>query len=85
MDINDYDDFSFLDSNSIMNYIRENFIQILLFILVFVIIYVVDYISNINAIIFAIPSPVPGLQQQQNNKLPQVIKIPKRRRSSKKH
>ena len=44
----DYD-VSIYDFNSIITYIKNNFIQILLLFAVFVIIYTVDYISNINA------------------------------------
>ena len=61
------DDFSILDINSIIDFIKNNIIQILLFILVFIIIYLVDYIQNINTMIYAIPSPIPGLSN--NNKL----------------
>jgi hypothetical protein len=50
----------------VLQFIKENSIQILLFILVFVIIYVIDCVSNINATLFTMPSPVviPGAQQQ---------------------
>lgn len=51
----DYEDFS------IINFMRNNALQICLFILVFIIIYVVDYISHVNSLIFAIPSTIPGL------------------------
>jgi hypothetical protein len=44
----------------------------LLLILVFIIIYVVDYISNINAVIFAIPSPIPGFFASQ---IPLITKL----------
>ena len=56
----EYEDFSFYNINSIISYVKNNWFQFLLLILVFIIIYVVDYISNINAIIFAIPTPIPG-------------------------
>jgi hypothetical protein len=52
------DDFSIWNINSIIDFVKNNFIQILLFILVFVIIYVVDHVSNINAMIYSMPSPV---------------------------
>ena len=87
MNNNDYDDdFSFYNINSIVNYIKENFVQILLFILVFVIIYIVDYIYNINAILFSIQQPI--TQQQVTpkiSKIKQSIKLPKRRGNSKKY
>jgi len=60
MDSIKYEDLSFQNINLIISHIKDNWIQFLLLILVFIIIYVVDYISNINAIIFAIPSPIPG-------------------------
>jgi len=60
----EYDDFNIYDINSIISFIKENTIQILLLLLVPVIIYIVDHISNINAIIFGLPSPVPTSSQQ---------------------
>ena len=47
---------------NLFEYLKDNYIQILLFISVFFIIYIVDYISNINAKIFIMPSPIPGVQ-----------------------
>lgn len=64
--------------HSIINFIKENVIQILLFILVFVIIFVVDYISNINATIFGVTS-IPGIPSSQNHSQSQKkIKISKK-------
>jgi len=60
----EYDDFNIYDINSIISFIKENAIQILLLLLVPVIIYIVDHISNINAILFGLPSPVPTSSQQ---------------------
>jgi hypothetical protein len=52
MDIIEEDNHFFVyNFNSIINYIKDNPVQILLLTLVFFIIYVVDHISNINAII----------------------------------
>jgi hypothetical protein len=59
MDNSENQDFSW-DINTIIDFIKNNYIQILMFLSVFVIIYVVDYISNINAVLFGIPSAVPG-------------------------
>ena len=66
----------------IVQYINENIIGLALFVLVFFIIYFVDYISRLNAIMFAMPSPVPGLQISTNN-----IAMPKpfKNKKSKKH
>lgn len=58
---------SIWDINTILDFIKNNYIQILMFLSVFVIIYVVDYISNINAILFGLPSAVPGLPTSQPN------------------
>ena len=49
--IEEDNDFSIYDFNSIINYIKNNFFQILLLFLVFFIIYTVEHISNINAMI----------------------------------
>lgn len=62
MDTNDEYENSEEDIN-IFEYIKENYIQFLLFISVFFIIYLVDYISNINAQFFVMPSPIPGVPQ----------------------
>lgn len=63
---------------SIITYISENILGLALFILVFFIIYFVDYISRLNALIFAMPSPIPGLQISTNN-----ISIPKSHKTKK--
>jgi len=52
--------------NSIINFITENFIQLILLMLVFVIIWLVDYIANINIKIYNMPSPIPGLSVSSN-------------------
>jgi len=63
----------------IFTYIKDHFIQILMFLGVFIIIYAVDYISNINSAIFSMPSPILGLNQRQ------LLSIPsKKRKVSKK-
>ena len=64
----EYDDFNIYDINSIFSFIKENFIQILLLLLVIVIIYIVDHISNINAVLFGLPSAVPNVTQSQTQK-----------------
>ena len=56
----EYNELSVWDVNSIINYIKDNYIQILLLISVFIIIYIVDHISNINAILYGLPSAIPG-------------------------
>ena len=68
----EYNEFFVWDVNSIINYIKDNYIQILLLISVFVIIYIVDHISNINAIVYGLPSAIPGqvklLKKPKNSK-----------------
>ena len=81
----DYEDFSVHNFTSIISYIKNNYIQFLLLILVFFIVFIVDYISNINAIIFSIPSPIPSFPlQKQSQVIPHhKIKLPKKRKSLK--
>ena len=82
--IDDEPELSIYDFNSIINYIKNNFIQILLLLLVFFIIYLVDQISNINAMIMAPISMIPGIPQQLQQHKQQPIKIPKENKRSKK-
>lgn len=56
-----------LSLDSIIEYVSENVIGLLLLLLTFVIIYLVDYISYINSLLNIVPSPVPGLQINNNN------------------
>ena len=66
MDIIEEDnEFSIYNIKSIIIYLQENIIQIILLILVFVIIFIVDYISNVNTIIMSQINVIP--QQSQNN------------------
>ena len=84
MDNSENQDFSW-DINTIIDFIKNNYIQILMFLSVFVIIYVVDYISNINAVLFGLPSAVPGLPA--NNQTPKTngnMNFPKKKRHHKK-
>jgi len=59
------DDFSFYNINSIIDFVKNNVIQILLFLLVFVIIYIVDHISNINTMLIAIQQQKDAVQQKK--------------------
>ena len=63
---------SFNDKNSITNYIPLHYIQLFLFISVPIIIYIVDHVSNINAILFSMPSPIPGVAPSSQQKNPQI-------------
>jgi hypothetical protein len=78
----EYGDFNIYDINSILGFIKENFIQLLLLLLVPIIIYIVDHISNINAIIFGLPSPVPNVSHP-NPQVHQQIHQKKRKISKK--
>jgi hypothetical protein len=65
----EYDESDNLSFISIMSYIKDNIIQIIMFFSVFVIIYLVDHISNINTILFSMPPPIPlPLQKHKNVK-----------------
>jgi hypothetical protein len=73
----EYENLSNWDFNSIMDYMKTHIIQIFMLLLVPVIIYIVDYISNINAMMFGLPSAIPGLPSS-------IVKIPKIKKNSKK-
>jgi hypothetical protein len=75
--IDDEPDLSIYDFNSIINYIKNNFIQILLLLFVFLIIYTIDYISNINNMLMTPISMIPSIVQEP-------IKMLKKRKMSKK-
>ena len=62
----EYEEYPIWNLNSFINYTKDHFIQILLLIFVFIIIYIVDHISNINALLYGIPSAVPGTTTQNN-------------------
>ena len=72
--IEEDNEFSIYNLKSIIIYLQENIIQIILLILVFVIIFIVDYISNVNTIQMSQMNVIP--QQSQNN-----IKIHKKRKN----
>lgn len=73
----DYDDdFSFYNMNSIIDFVKNNMIQIFLFIMVFIIIYIVDQISNINTMLLA-------MQQQAETQYEKNFKNLKKYKSKK--
>jgi hypothetical protein len=51
---------------SLTEYVKDNFIGLLLMLLAFVIIYFVDHIARINAMIYAMPSPIPTILTNPN-------------------
>ena len=63
---------------SVIQYIKENFVGLLLLLLVFLIIYFVDHISRINALIFAMPSPIPGVSAPTNHVITTITKKTKK-------
>jgi len=69
--------------HSITNYIKEHFIQILLFILVFVIIYIVDHISQLNAMMYGI-TQIPGITNSSTTNLSTKSKMINAKTNSKK-
>ena len=59
---------------SLIQYVKDNFIGLLLFVLAIFIIYFVDYISRINAAIFSVSSAIPGMPPTNNILLPKINK-----------
>jgi hypothetical protein len=57
-----------LDIKSIIDFIINNYKQILLLLLAFVIIYVVDHITYYNSLFYSMPSAIPGASQPQQTK-----------------
>lgn len=62
-----------------IQYVTENFVGLMLLALTFFIIYFVDYISRINALIFAMPSPIPGIPNSPVTNLQKKTKKTKKR------
>lgn len=63
---------------SVIEYLRENVVGLLLLVITMGIIYAVDYISRLNALIFAMPSPIPSMMPSSPMSLPP--RKPRRRR-----
>jgi hypothetical protein len=62
---------------TIIKYVKIHYVQFLLLFVVFIIIYVVDHISNINAMIFAMPSVIPSALSTTTT-IPMKLKKPKK-------
>ena len=81
----DYEDVSFDNISSVINYIKNNYIKFLLLLFAFFIIVVVDHITYINTIIFSLPYAMPG---SMPSVMQQPIQVPnkqfKKRKTSKK-
>ena len=74
------------DIYSILTYIKDNTIKILLFIAVFVIIFAVDHISNFNAKLVALQTSMPALNTSSNplRQIKKLIKPTKKQKNIKK-
>ncbi len=79
MDINDTynDELSIWNIYSIINYVKDNFVQFILLISVFIIIYYVDYINNINAALMNLQLGVTPNISQLSNKMQEHAKFKK--------
>ncbi len=69
MDITDTynDELSIWNIYSIINYVKDNFVQFILLISVFIIIYYVDYINNINTALMSLQlGMTPNIPQLSN-------------------
>ena len=83
MDINETynDELSIWNIYSIINYVKDNFVQFILLISVFIIIYYVDYINNINTALtnlqLGLSSNIPQLsnQMQEHDKFKKGFNI----------
>ena len=73
------------DIYSILTYIKDNTIKILLFIAVFVIIFAVDHISNFNAKLVALQTSMPALNTSSNplRQIKKLIKTTKKQKNKK--
>jgi hypothetical protein len=69
VDYEEYDDWTI---GSIMTYMKDNIIQIILFLSVFVIIYVVEHITQFNTMLYSSPPPTlvqnKGVKTTKNSK-----------------
>jgi hypothetical protein len=72
MDSTNSSAFSNWDIESIIQFLKDNILQVLLIILVFAIIYAVDHITNLNTILYAMPVLNIISHEKQTNKLPKL-------------
>ena len=82
MDINDMynEELSIWNIYSIINYVKENFVQFILLISVFIIIYYVDYINNFNTALTNLNVGLTNNIPQISNQMQQHTKIKKKLR-----
>lgn len=50
-----------LESEKILNYIKENIIGLILLFVALLIIYFVDYVNRLNSLLYSTPSPINNL------------------------
>jgi hypothetical protein len=60
-------EYDFDSFHSIIKYIRNHYLQIIMLFAVFIIIFIIDYISNINIILFGPPPTLTLLNANNNN------------------
>ena len=79
MDINDTynDELSIWNIYSIINYVKDNFVQFILLISVFIIIYYVDYINNINTALMNLQLGVTPNLPELSNQMQEHAKLKK--------
>jgi len=87
---NSNDDFSFSNIKSVINYVIINYEKFILLLLVGIIIYFVDYITHLNAFLYGGQQTIPGLASlatptPKDNMNANILKIPKRKRLSRKN
>jgi hypothetical protein len=80
MDINSIynEELSIWNIYSIINYIKDNFVQFILLISVFIIIYYVDYINNVNTALMNLQLGMTNNIPQLSNQMQQHSKFKKR-------
>lgn len=85
MDINDMynEELSIWNIYSIINYVKENFVQFILLISVFIIIYYVDYINNFNTALTNLNVGLINNIPQISNQMQQHTKIKKKLKKNK--
>ena len=70
--------------NSVIEYIKENFIGLLLLVFVFIIIYIVDHINRFNSIYFSSPTSIPIVGTSDTIPI-NISKVISREKKNKKH
>lgn len=69
------------DNINIFEYIKENYVGLLLLFSTILIVYCIDYITYVNSLFFASPSPIPGISGTANV----AINMLQKKKRTKKH